>query len=108
MKALPFVACAIGDCLAGGILAGCSSAVMGPHTVFADPGKYEYHSCEQLATQRQKWTERELELKMLMDKAEQGTGGAVVNLLAYRGDHLAANEELRVIQAAAAAKKCNR
>ena len=37
---------------------------------------------------------REQELRQLMDKAEQSAGGAVVNLLAYKADHVAAREEL--------------
>jgi hypothetical protein len=31
------------------ILAACTSALENPVTVFADPGKYEFHNCEQLA-----------------------------------------------------------
>jgi hypothetical protein len=31
------------------ILATCTSALENPMTVFADPGKYEFHTCEQLA-----------------------------------------------------------
>jgi hypothetical protein len=42
-----------------------------------------------------------------MDKAEQGAGGAVINLLAYKADHVAAREELAVIESAARAKNCD-
>ena len=62
--------------LAGGILMSCSAAAMGPVTVFADPGKYQFYNCEQLAGQRMYWTNHELELKLLMDEADQGAGGA--------------------------------
>ena len=79
---------------------------MGPVTMFADPGKYEFFSCEQLGTQRKQWAERELELKLLMDKADQGAAGAVVNVIAYQSDHFAAREELKVIDATWSAKKC--
>jgi hypothetical protein len=44
----------------------------GATTFLADPGKYDYYSCEQLAEQRKIAADRELELKLLMDKAEQG------------------------------------
>jgi hypothetical protein len=30
----------------------CTSALENPATMFADPGKYEFHNCEQLAEQR--------------------------------------------------------
>jgi hypothetical protein len=44
---------------------------MGPVTVFVDPGKYDYVTCDQLINLHKQWAERELELKVLMDKAEQ-------------------------------------
>jgi hypothetical protein len=92
--------------LAGAILAGCSSMGENPLTVFADPGKYQFHNCEQLAGQRQHWSTREQELRLLMDKAEQSAGGGLVNLLAYKADHVAAREELTIIESAARAKNC--
>jgi hypothetical protein len=94
-----------GVLLFGAALAGCSitdSSV----TMFADPGKYEYHSCEQLAGERKKLVTREQELKLLMDKAEQSAGGTFVNVLAYKADHVAASEELRLLERAARAKNC--
>jgi hypothetical protein len=94
-----------GVLLLGALLAGCSSA-SGPLTVLADPGKYQFHSCEQLASQRKHWSTREQELRLLMDRAEQGAGGAIVNLLAYKADHVAASEELQVLELAARSKNC--
>src|SRR5262245_21411129 len=91
--------------LFGTALAGCSSATSSL-TMFADPGKYEFHSCEQLANDRRGWVSREQELKLLMDKAEQSTGGALVNVLAYKADYMAANEELKLLELAARAKNC--
>jgi hypothetical protein len=64
-------------------------------TFFADPAKYQYSSCEQLAVHRQTWTTKEQELKQLMDRADQGAGGALVNVLAYKADYVAATEELK-------------
>ena len=75
-------------------------------TVFADPGQYQYHTCEQLAGQRKHWTTREQEIKQLMDKADQGAGGAIVNVLAYKADHVAATEQIKLIEAAARSKNC--
>src|SRR5262249_11206863 len=46
-------------------------------------------------------------LKLLMDKAEKGAGGTVVNAIAYKGDYIAAQDELKVIDATARDKKCN-
>ena len=57
-------------------LMACAPVAMGPATYFADPGQYEYFSCELLAERRKFWAERELEIKLLMDKAEMSSGGA--------------------------------
>jgi hypothetical protein len=91
----------------GGFLAGCSSIGDSPTTIFADPGKYQYNTCEQIAGQRKTWQTREQELRLLMDKADQGAGGAVVNVLAYKADHVAATEELKVLESTARAKNCD-
>src|SRR5437763_1503371 len=91
----------------GALLAGCSSTGDSTLTIFADPGKYQYNTCDQIAAQRRSWTNRERELRQLMDKAEQSAGGAVVNVLAYKADHVAANEELRVLESTARAKNCD-
>jgi hypothetical protein len=89
------------------LLAGCSSGPDNMATVFADPGKYEYHNCEQIAAQTGSWTKREQELRTLMDKAGEGAGGGFVSAIAYKQDHVAANEELRVLAATARRKNCN-
>ena len=86
-------------------LAACSEAVNG-FTVFVDPGEWEYYSCEQLIPQRTYWANKEQELKLLMDKARQGTGGAVVSVTAYQSDYVTAREELKVIDATARIEKC--
>ena len=39
--------------------------------------------------------------------ADQGTGGAVVNVMAYQADYVTAREELKVIDATARAKNCD-
>jgi hypothetical protein len=87
-------------------LCACSSFSMGPTTLFVDPAKYDFHNCTQLATARTAAAERELELKLLMDKAERGTGGAFVNVIAYQGDYTAVREDLKLIDATARDKRC--
>ena len=46
------------------------------------------------------------EIKQLMDKADQGAGGAIVNVLSYKADHVAATEQIKLIEAAARSKNC--
>ena len=92
---------------AGTLLAGCAATGSNSLTVFADPGKYQFSSCEQLANQRKNWSSREQELRLLMDRADQSTGGTVVNVLAYKADYVAASEELKIVENAARAKNCD-
>ena len=88
-------------------LSGCStSGVDSSFTVFADPAKYLYYSCDQINGQLRHWTGREQELRLLMEKAERGAGGALVNLVAYKADHVAATEELKLLNKAAREKHC--
>jgi hypothetical protein len=102
------IARSAGAFAAAALLVGCAAATGGNSlTVFADPGKYQFSSCEHLAVQRKTWGDKEQELRLLMDKAEQGNGGAVVNLLAYRADYAATTEELKVIENASRAKNCS-
>ena len=61
--------------------AACAPVAMGPTTYFADPGQYEYFSCALLAERRKYWADRELDLRLLMDKAEQASGGTVVSII---------------------------
>jgi hypothetical protein len=89
------------------LIAACAPAAMGPITYFADPGQYEYFSCPLLAERHKYWTDRELELKLLMDKAERSTSVSFVSVIAYQGDYVAAREELKVIDATRRAKKCD-
>jgi len=92
--------------IAAASLSACSSTGDNPPTVFADPGKYQYNTCAQIAGQRKYWSTREQELRQLMEKADQGAGGAIVNVLAYKADHVAANEELKVLENTARSKNC--
>ena len=93
--------------MVGVLLAGCATTGNSSLTVFADPGKYQFSSCESLANHRKTWANKEEELRLLMEKAEQSSGGAVVNVIAYKADYSAANEELRLIDSAARAKNCD-
>jgi hypothetical protein len=89
------------------VLAGCAAGGDSPMTLFADPSKYQYHNCEQLAAAAKAMNGRRQELRGLMDKAEQSTGGVVASTLAYRADYVSAAEELKVIDAAARNRNCD-
>src|SRR5437899_12773621 len=96
MRITPFVALIL-----PALLAACASELQNPLMggFFADPGKYEYYSCEQLVPQRAYHESREQTLKVLMDKARQFTGGAAIILAAYPTEYSAKQEELKVLDA---------
>jgi len=70
------------------------------------PGKYQLNTCEDLTIRGRDTAKRERELKALMEKSEQGTGGTLVNILAYRTEYLTARGELMQLEAAASARNC--
>jgi len=76
-------------------------------TFFADPGQYEFSSCQFLAGQRKNLEKRQQDLKLLMDRAEKSPGGSVVNLLAYQSDYTTAIEQLKLVELAARQKNCD-
>jgi hypothetical protein len=86
-------------------LAACSSGG-DSMTFLANPGKYEYHNCEQLSGIRKYVAARQKELKELIEQAERGAGGVLVGAVVYRSDYVAQTEELRVIDATARDKDC--
>jgi hypothetical protein len=74
--------------------------------LFADPGKYEYHNCDQILKAGNAVAEREMRLRTLIQKAEQSAGGALVGTVAYRGEHRTVVEELAVIENVSRRKNC--
>lgn len=90
-----------------GALSACASTGDSAVTFFADPGKYQYHNCKQLATAHTNMLARQKELKGLIDKAEQGAGGVLVGAIAYRSEYVATGEDLKVIDATAREKNCS-
>jgi hypothetical protein len=100
------IALALGGLSLGPVLSACSSAGDSQLTFFADPGVYQYHSCDQIANIRKYWSTREQELKELMARAEKSTGGAVINVIAYQTDYVNAREQVGVLDATARSKNC--
>jgi hypothetical protein len=94
--------------LAAGSLGGCAFAPDALDAVFTDPAKYDLVGCKDLAEREGQLAKREQELRDLMDKASQGTGGGVANAVAYRTDYLNARGELRLVREVAQRKECAR
>jgi hypothetical protein len=90
-------------CLA---LSACASSGDDAPTLLGDPGKYQYHNCEQLAAATKAMSARQKELQTLTDKAGEGAAGTFVGAIAYKADYLAATEDLRLIRVAIRNKDC--
>jgi hypothetical protein len=86
---------------------GCSSSNNVDVMMFANPGKYEYHTCDQISTAGKSMVAREAQLRALIEKAERGAAGALVSTIAYRGEHRTVVEEIAVIQSTAKRKNCS-
>jgi hypothetical protein len=86
--------------------AGCSNSSNLSVMLFADPGKYEYHTCDQILAAGRSQAANARRLQQLIDKAEQGAAGALVSTVAYRGEHRTAVEDLAVLDAVARRKNC--
>jgi hypothetical protein len=106
VRRAPHAVALAGIVLAGPLLAACSSAGDTSFSLFAEPGKYQFYSCVQIAAETKGVTKHEQDLKALMDRAAQSTGGAAVGFIAYKADYVAASEELESLHAAARSKNC--
>jgi hypothetical protein len=89
------------------MLAACSSSGDSNFSLFAEPGKYEYYTCTQIAAAMKGQTQRVQDLKVLIDRADQSAGGAAVGFIAYKADYVAAGEELDSLRSAARRKSCD-
>jgi hypothetical protein len=86
--------------------AACSTSSSVDVMLFADPGKYEYHTCEQILKAGHTAAAREAKLRELIQKAEQGAAGGLVSTIAYRGEYWTVVEELAVIDTVSRRKNC--
>jgi hypothetical protein len=86
-------------------LAGCGLG-NGPGSWMVDPGRYEAFHCNDLVTRWKLLSDREKELRALMDKASQSGAGAVIGTVAYRTDYESVLTEEKLVQREAAGKNC--
>ena len=87
-----------------GALFGCTSNDSGE--LLIDPGRYAVYKCDDLAARWKIVSAREKELRGLMERAAQTSGGAVVGSLTYRVDYDAVISDERLLQRTAAEKNC--
>jgi hypothetical protein len=88
------------------ILGGCAATYETVGDPFVSPGKFNFLRCEDIAKRLVDAQSRERELRALMDRANNGTGGSAVNLLVYAPDLEAVESELRLLRRTAGEKRC--
>jgi hypothetical protein len=93
--------------VSGVILSGCAKMGDGfASGAFVDPARYDYYDCKQLEGERKSLNNRVDTLQQLIDKANTGTGGAVVGELAYRNDYISARAQLKLLEENWRRNKC--
>jgi hypothetical protein len=81
--------------------AGCSAG-----DLMVDPGHFSVYHCNDLATQSKTLHKREIELRDLMNRASEGSGGVVIGTLTYRADYESVLTEEKIVRREQAEKKC--
>jgi hypothetical protein len=87
-------------------LGGCSMDD-GAGSLLIDPGRYTLYHCDELAARWKELQAREKELRGLIDRAGESSGGAVIGSLAYRPDYESVKSEEKLLVRTATEKKCN-
>jgi len=85
-------------------LTGCGGNGVGSWLV--DPGRYDAYHCNDLVTRWKALTDREMELRALMERASQSGTGAVVGAVTYRTEYETVLAEEKLVQRDAGDKNC--
>ena len=89
-------------------LAGCGGSFTDQFgtSVLVTPGKYDYHSCQQLQNLDRGMAVRQKELEELMARAAKGTGGNMIGQVAYRSDYQVVLADRELIARQMTQKRC--
>jgi hypothetical protein len=92
-------------------LAGCSTGFgidqVYTGSLWVQPGKYDFLKCPELAQRSIGASNREKELRSLMERASQDTGGSLVNAMVYSADLQQVRADLDQLQQTARQKGCD-
>jgi hypothetical protein len=90
--------------LTAATLSGCGGDGVG--SLMVDPARYDGYHCQGLAEQLKGLQAREKQLRDLMDKANESSGGKVIGALAYSSDYQTVLEQEKVLKRTAEKQKC--
>jgi hypothetical protein len=98
--------CLLGAALLAG-LGGCSGfGEQGISSALVTPGKYEFHSCQEIENSIQNRRARLIDLEKLMADASQGVGGGFVGAITYRPEYMQNRGEIAELVKTAQNKQC--
>jgi hypothetical protein len=86
------------------LMSGCAQSDL--FSPYAAPGKYDFLDCPSIANQFKAQTAREQQLRELMSRAQESSGGAIVNAVVYQDDFNTVRANIRQLRKAAEAKHC--
>jgi len=87
-------------------LAGCAGTFES-QSLFAQPGKFRFLPCKDLAARAQYAAKREQELNSLIERANQGGGGAMLSPMVYGPELQQVRADARELQQTQNEKNCN-
>ena len=89
------------------VLAGCGSVSdqLG-RSAWVTPGKYQYHSCQQIQGIDNGMAARQKDLEELMERASKGPGGAAIGTMVYQSDYQQVLGERKELAAQLVRKRC--
>jgi hypothetical protein len=88
------------------LLGGCAMSDDKLARMLVAPNKFALYRCEEMAEHAKKLTTRKVELEALMARAATGSGGELVNSMAYRPEYLSIEGEMMELRRTATEKKC--
>ena len=87
-------------------LAGCAST-FDQQSLFAQPGKFRFLPCKELALRSTSLVKREQELNSLVDRAKEGPAGSIISPMVYGPELQQVRADERELAQTQAEKNCN-
>ena len=92
--------------IGAGALGGCAGSD-GVGALMVDPARYAGYRCKDLVGEWKSLTDKEKQLRALINKADEGGAtGTVIGAVAYRSDYETVLERQKVLQRTAAQQNC--
>jgi hypothetical protein len=87
-------------------LGGCAGSMGQTQSLFAQPGKFHFLRCQDIAERTVANAKREQELTGLIDRANQGAGGSVISAMVYGPELEQTRADARQLRETANEKNC--